>query len=161
MEEAISMTVKKVNPDLMNGLALAFIGDAVMDLFVRHRLIKEGAVKPNDLHRKATFYVSAKAQAASLFHLLDSKVLTESEEAIVRRGRNAKSATVPKNTDVQTYRYSTAFEALIGYLYLEEQHDRIHVLLEKACDYREKTRDMDDSSLRRLENQREEVDTDG
>lgn len=121
----------------LNSLALAFMGDSVMDLYVRRRLIQKGAIKPNDLHRRATHYVSAKAQASSLFYLMDEKELTPEEETIVRRGRNAKSATVPKNTDVQTYRYSTAFEALIGYLFLGQQHERIDSLLEKACVFRD------------------------
>lgn len=135
------MAVKKVDPDSVNSLALAFVGDSVMDLFVRCRLIEKGAVKPKDLHRRATHYVSAKAQAASLFYLMDSHELTSEEETVVRRGRNAKSGTVPKNTDVQTYRYSTAFEALIGYLYLGHQHERIEDLLEKACTFRENVTD--------------------
>ena len=131
------MTMSKIDRETMNSLALAFIGDAVMDLYVRHRLIQQGAIRPNDMHRRATHYVSAKAQAASLFYLLDNKELTQDEETVVRRGRNAKSATVPKNTDVQTYRYSTAFEALIGFLYLGEQHERVDTLLEKVCEFRE------------------------
>ncbi|MGV3487039.1 MAG: Mini-ribonuclease 3 [Tuberibacillus sp.] len=153
------MVEHQLDSDSINSLALAFVGDSVMDLFVRQRLIEKGAVKPKDLHRRATHYVSAKAQAASLFYLMDSKVLTENEKTIVRRGRNAKSATVPKNTDVQTYRYSTAFEALIGYLYLEKQQERINTLLEKACVFRESTEGEKDFSG--TENGRKEEDANG
>jgi len=161
MEEALRMVEKHGDPDTLNSLALAFLGDAVMDLYVRRRLIEKGAVKPNDLHRKATHYVSAKAQAASLFYLIDSKVLTENEEAVVRRGRNAKSATVPKNTDVQTYRHSTAFEALIGYLYLEQKQDRVNGLLEKACIFRENADHLNEEQITKMENWGKEDDANG
>jgi len=137
MEEAVKMNVKNSVTDMVNSLALAFVGDAVMDLFVRRRLIENGAVKPHALHRQATRYVSAKAQAASLFYLMEQNELTEKEVSVVRRGRNAKSPTVPKNTDVQTYRYSTALEALIGYLYLGKEYDRLNQLLEKICMFTE------------------------
>ncbi|MBB5325808.1 ribonuclease-3 family protein [Anoxybacillus tepidamans] len=113
----------------LNGLALAYIGDAVYELYVRHRLLSKGNVKPNQLHRQAIQYVSAKAQAKALLSLLEQSILTEEEQAIVRRGRNAKSATIPKNTDVQTYRYSTAFEALIGYHFLENNEERMERLI--------------------------------
>jgi ribonuclease III family protein len=145
VEEAIDMEVNRVAPENVKSLALAFMGDSVMDLFVRQRLIEQGAIKPQELHRRATHYVSAKAQAASLFYLMNLNELTPEEETIVRRGRNAKSATVPKNTDVQTYRYSTAFEALIGYLHLGQQHERINELLEKVCAFRESESDVVES----------------
>jgi ribonuclease III family protein len=113
----------------LNSLALAYIGDAVYDLYVRHRLLSQGNVKPNQLHRQATKYVSAKAQASVILTLLQQSILTEEEQSVVRRGRNAKSATIPKNTDVQTYRYSTAFETLIGYLFLGDNHERMEELI--------------------------------
>ncbi len=99
----------------LNGLALAYIGDAVYEVYVRRHLLAGGSVRPHELHRRAVRYVSARAQARVILALLDEGVLTEEEKDIVRRGRNAKSGTIPKNTDVQTYRHSTAFEALIGY----------------------------------------------
>ncbi|WP_044895176.1 Mini-ribonuclease 3 [Bacillus alveayuensis] len=113
----------------LNSLALAYIGDAVYDLYVRHRLLSQGNVKPNQLHRQATKYVSAKAQASVILTLLQQSILTEEEQSVVRRGRNAKSATIPKNTDVQTYRYSTAFETLIGYHFLGNNHERMEELI--------------------------------
>lgn len=115
----------------INSLALAYMGDAVIDLHVRHALIKSGQVRPKHLHRKAIQYVSAKAQASFLHHLFDEKFLTENEEAVVRRGRNAKSNTIPKNTDVQTYHYSTAFEALVGYLHFSDRQERIMEIIDK------------------------------
>ena len=90
------------------------MGDAVLEQVVREHLIRSGRVKPNILHKEATKYVSAKAQAYDCSRNVKDEFLTEEEEAVLRRGRNAKSGTVPKNTDVQTYHYSTAFEAVIG-----------------------------------------------
>lgn len=118
----------------LNGLALAYIGDAVYELYVRHRLLSKGNVKPNQLHRQAIRYVSAKAQAKVVLALLEQAVLTEEEQAIIRRGRNAKSVTTPKNTDVQTYRYSTAFEALIGYHFLGNNEERMEELIAYSFD---------------------------
>ncbi|WP_404815094.1 Mini-ribonuclease 3 [Psychrobacillus glaciei] len=119
----------------LNSLALAYMGDAVLEQVVREHLIRSGRVKPNILHREATNYVSAKAQATIVRELLNTHFLTEEEEAVLRRGRNAKSGTVPKNTDVQTYHYSTAFEAVIGSLYLSEQKERLQELLQFSIEF--------------------------
>jgi ribonuclease III family protein len=113
----------------LNGLALAYIGDAVYELYVRHHLLSNGNVKPHQLHKQAIQYVSAKAQAKVLLTLLENELLTEEEKSVVRRGRNAKSGTIPKNTDVQTYRYSTAFEALIGYHFLGNNEKRVEEII--------------------------------
>lgn len=122
----------KVDVKQMKSLALAYMGDAVYEIYVRHHLIESGGVKPDLLHRKAVEFVSAKSQAKVLFQWQEQKVLTEEEESIVRRGRNAKSGSAPKNTDIQTYRYSTAFEALLGYLYLSGEIDRLEELVTSA-----------------------------
>ena len=119
----------------LNSLALAYMGDAVFEQVVREHLIRSGRVRPNILHREATKYVSAKAQAKIVREMLETNFLTEEEEAVLRRGRNAKSGTVPKNTDVQTYHYSTAFEAVIGSLYLSEQKERLQEVLHFAIDF--------------------------
>jgi ribonuclease-3 family protein len=119
----------------LNSLALAYMGDAVFEIYVRHHLLQAGQVKPNQLHREATKFVSAKAQASILFHLIDQDILTEYEMAVVKRGRNAKSGSVPKNTDVQTYRYGTAFEALIGYLYLSKNEARLEEMIEASLGF--------------------------
>lgn len=120
------------DPKLLNSLALAYIGDAVYEIYVRHYLLAKGNIRPNQLHNQAKRFVSAKAQASTLHHFFSLEFLTEEEQAVLRRGRNAKSGTIPKNTDVQTYRYSTAFEALIGYLYLEKRHERLEELIQKS-----------------------------
>ncbi|WP_066058637.1 Mini-ribonuclease 3 [Robertmurraya korlensis] len=116
----------------LNSLALAYIGDSIFEVYVRRYLLESGKVRPNYLHKQSTKYVSAKAQCRFILHFLELKLLSEEEEAVVRRGRNAKSGTVPKNTDVQTYRYGTAFEALIGYLYLMNREERLNELIEVA-----------------------------
>ncbi|MGY0693993.1 Mini-ribonuclease 3 [Virgibacillus sp. FSP13] len=116
----------------LKSLALAYMGDAVYEVHVRKHLIHSGQVKPNQLHHKAVTFVSAKSQAAVILHWLNSEFLTESEERVVARGRNAKSGSIPKNTSVQTYRYSTAFEALVGYHYLLENNERLTELLTQA-----------------------------
>ncbi|QHZ48948.1 Mini-ribonuclease 3 [Bacillus sp. NSP9.1] len=121
----------------LNGLALAYMGDAVLEIYVRHHLLKQGMTKPNDLHKRSSRYVSAKSQASMLFALEEQGFFTEEEKAVLRRGRNAKSGTVPKNTDVQTYRYSTAFEAVIGYLFLENREERLDELIKKALEKRD------------------------
>jgi ribonuclease-3 family protein len=119
----------------LNSLALAYMGDAIYETYVRRHLLYSGKVRPNQLHRTGTSYVSAKAQSKILFQMMDHKLLDEEELAVVMRGRNAKSGTVPKNTDVQTYHYSTAFEALMGYLYLTGKRERLEELIRRAFIY--------------------------
>ncbi|GIN58938.1 mini-ribonuclease 3 [Lederbergia ruris] len=116
----------------LNGLALAYMGDAVFEVYIRHHLLQKGKTKPHKLHIEATHFVSAKAQAAILKQLLDENFLTEEELAVMRRGRNAKSGTIPKNTDVQTYRHSTAFEAVIGWVYLSNDQERLDEIMEES-----------------------------
>lgn len=119
----------------LNSLALAYMGDAIYETYVRRHLLYSGKVRPNQLHRTGTSYVSAKAQSQILFQMMDNELLDEEELAVIMRGRNAKSGTVPKNTDVQTYHYSTAFEALMGYLYLTGKIERLEELISKAFLY--------------------------
>ncbi len=131
------MTMKlppKVDYKQLNSLALAYMGDAIYDVFIRGRLLESGKTRPNKLHLEATRYVSAKAQAAALKVLIDTNFLSGKELEIARRGRNAKSGTIPKNTDVQTYRHSTALEALIGWLYLANEQKRLEELIEKTIE---------------------------
>lgn len=120
---------QNINAKLLNSLALAYLGDAVFETYVRFHLLQNGQVKPNLLHREATKYVSAKAQSGVLHQLMEQGYFDDEEIAIIKRGRNAKSGSVPKNTDVQTYRYSTAFEALIGSLYLSGKKERLEDII--------------------------------
>lgn len=123
---------KHVDAKQLNSLALAYMGDSVFEIYVRRHLLQSGKVRPHFLHREGTKYVSAKAQCHILFQMMENELLTDEEKAVVMRGRNAKSGTIPKNTDVQTYRYSTAFEALMGYLYLTGAEKRLEELISKA-----------------------------
>ncbi len=100
---------------------LSFLGDAVFELLVREHLINEGFVKLNDLQRYTLDYVTAKRQAYFVKCLLDDDFLSLDEVDIIRRGRNLKTHKSPKNCDAVTYKYSTAFEVLIGYLYINDK----------------------------------------
>jgi ribonuclease-3 family protein len=131
---------QKINERLLNSLALAYMGDAVYETYVRYHLLQKGQVKPNLLHKEATKYVSAKAQSGVLHEMITNGYFQEDEIAIIKRGRNAKSGSVPKNTDVQTYRYSTAFEALIGSLYLAGNQERLEEVVTKAFELVEQKR---------------------
>ena len=122
---------KLINAKLLNPLSLAYVGDAVLDQHVRTYIILKLQSKPNRLHQEAKRFVSAKSQAITLEALIETKWFTEEETDILKRGRNAKSYTKAKNTDVQTYRKSSALEAVIGFLYLEGQTERLHTLLDQ------------------------------
>lgn len=122
-------------PELLNPLVLAYMGDAVYEIFIRQYVISRPNHRPNHLHRTATAYVSAKAQAKALERLLP--VLSDEERDMVRRGRNAKSGTVPKNTDILVYRHSTAFECLLGYLYFSGQSARLEELMRMTIEAQE------------------------
>jgi len=113
------------DPRQLSPLVLAYVGDAVFELYVRTHLVSRGS-RVQDLHKAAVHFVQAKAQA-EIIHAWEP-FLSEEEKAIVRRGRNARSA-LPRNASVSDYRYSTGFEALLGYLYLSGQNDRLQELL--------------------------------
>ena len=97
-------------------LVLAYVGDAVYELYVRKHITKDNNIQVDKLHKKAISIVKSSAQANS-FHLIEN-MLTEEETAVFKRGRNAKS-TVPKNSDMSEYKTATGLEALIGYIYLK------------------------------------------
>lgn len=109
----------------LNGIALAYMGDAAYEVFIRRHLIAQGLTKPKRLQHVATNYVSAKAQAALIDLMKSDGLLNETEWDYFKRGRNANSHTHAKNTDVITYRISTGFEAVFGYLSLSDQNDRM------------------------------------
>lgn len=111
-------------------LGLAYIGDAVYEIIVRTMVLLKGNAPVNKLHKQAKEYVNAKAQA-ELYHRI-ATYLTEEEQAIFRRGRNAKSFTTPKNMEIADYRHATGLEALFGYLYLKGQMERILYLFERG-----------------------------
>lgn len=111
--------------NLVNIITLAYIGDAVYEVYIREYLIKKGIAKVDELQREAVKYVSAKSQCKILERLIDNDILNENELDIVKRGRNYKRTSHPKNTDIITYKMSSGFEALIGYLYLNNEKDRL------------------------------------
>lgn len=106
------------------------MGDAVLDQHIRTYIVLKLQSKPKRLHQVAKQYVSAKSQAQTLEYLIANTWFTDEELEIVRRGRNAKSYTKAKNTDIQTYKKSSGLEAVIGFLYLDTQEERLTALLE-------------------------------
>ena len=128
MIEIIERKNENIDIDTMSPLTWAYIGDAVYELYVRNYFINTTKLKPHKLHIESIKYVKAKAQAEILEKLMDK--LTEKEQEIVKRGRNAENHHLAKNATVQEYMYSTAFEALIGYIYLTKQDDRLKEILD-------------------------------
>ncbi|MDP9728483.1 ribonuclease-3 family protein [Alicyclobacillus tengchongensis] len=116
--------------DWMTPLVYAFVGDAVWEVYVRAHVLAKGAGKMRDIHLRCSRYSRASAQA-SVLRFLESR-LTEEEKEWVRRGRNAKSGHVPKNADLMEYRYSTAFEALLGHLSVDGQNQRLEYIVQSA-----------------------------
>lgn len=111
-----------------SGNVLAFIGDAVLTLQVRQHLVSLGITKTKLLQETSIKYVSANAQAHFMEYLISNNLLDENELSMYKRGRNAKSASSAKNADILVYRVATGFEALWGYLYLENKHERLSEL---------------------------------
>ncbi len=118
----------------VNTLVLAYIGDSIYELFVREHLINKGINNVNDLQKEAKRYVTAKNQSVYLDKIISNNLLTESEIDIVKRARNSKVKSHPKNTDIITYKYATGLEALIGHLYLEEKKDRINEIMKNILE---------------------------
>lgn len=122
--------LKRTNTDprQLSPVALAFIGDGVFELLVRERLLDGGTLPAHVLHRRAVGKVNASAQARAYGALLEE--LNETEQNILKRGRNANTSRVPKSCTPEEYRKATAIEALFGYLYLKGDLERIHALYE-------------------------------
>ncbi|GAA0823227.1 Mini-ribonuclease 3 [Clostridium tertium] len=117
----------------LNPLQLALIGDGVYEIYIRNFILSNNTeLSAHKMHVKAIGYVKAKSQSAIMYNIEDT--LTEDELYIYKRGRNTKSATVPKNADVIDYRNATGFEALLGYLYLIGNKERLYNILEKSTE---------------------------
>ena len=129
MEDFIEFKKDEQEVNLMSPLTWAYIGDCVYELYIRTKLVNETKLKPHALHIEAIKHVKAKAQAETLKKIYED--LTEKEKDVVRRGRNAENHHLPKNSNVQEYMYSTAFEGLIGYLYLCKKYDRVKEIIGK------------------------------
>lgn len=120
-----------MRPELVNPLVLAYLGDGVFEVYVReHLIVERGISKPDLLQKEAVLYVSAKAQSEFMKEAILNNWVSEEEIAIYKRGRNAKSTRVMKNTSVVVHNQSSGFEALIGHLYLKKQDDRISELFD-------------------------------
>ena len=128
--EIIERLKEKEDINLLSPLTWAYVGDAVYELYIRTNLVNNTKLKPHKLHIESIKYVRAKAQADILKKIMND--LTEEEKGIVRRARNAENHHLPKNADPQDYMYSTAFEGLIGFLYLTKQDERLKEILEKC-----------------------------
>lgn len=130
------LRIRKFSRDearMLNSLQLALIGDGVFEVFIRNYILAQNtALSANKIHVKAIGYVKAKSQAYIMHEI--EQLLDEEEEGVYKRGRNAKSPTVPKNAEIRDYRMATGFEALIGYLYLIGDKDRLEFILNKSIE---------------------------
>ena len=122
-----------------SALTLAYIGDCVFELVIRTVVIYHSKKAVNDLHKKAIKFVKAESQALMMQGLMDEDILTEEEKNIYKRGRNTKSHTSAKNASIADYRKATGFEAMIGYLYVTGQMERILELTKAGLKYVEAT----------------------
>lgn len=122
----------KKDANLISPVVLAYMGDSVYEIYIRkHVLLNNINFKVNDIHKAVVGYVRASAQAKALNAIMDD--LTEDELKIFKRGRNQKTG-VPKNANVGEYRIATGFEALLGYLYIKNQDERLDFLIKKSIE---------------------------
>jgi len=134
--------LKGQKANMFSPLALAYVGDAVYEVYVRTKVLEGGNTPVNKLHKTSTGYVSARAQS-KIAHMLEPH-LTPEEEAVYKRGRNAHSNTSAKNADIVDYRHATGFEALIGYLFISEQFERLNDIIELSFNIVNNTTDTED-----------------
>ena len=130
------LRIRKFSKDearMLNSLQFELIGDGVFEFFIRNYILTQNtALSANKIHVKAIGYVKAKSQAC-IMHEIEN-LLNEEEEAVYKRGRNAKSPTVPKNAEIRDYRMATGFEALIGYLYLVGDKERLEFIFNRSIE---------------------------
>lgn len=113
----------------INSLVFAYLGDSVYELLIRNHFVNKGINKVNNLQKVVTNYVSAVSQSKHINYLLENNYLTDEEIDIVKKGRNSKVYSHPKNTDILTYKWATSLECLFGYLYIKQKLDRIEELI--------------------------------
>lgn len=118
-----------MNVNEINVITLAYLGDAVYEVYIRNYLIRNGIAKVDELQKEAIRYVSAKSQSKILNFLINNNYLNNEEIEIIKRGRNYNRLSHPKNTDIITYKMATGFECLIGYLYLDNNNNRIDEIM--------------------------------
>lgn len=119
-----------IEPRLISPLSLAYIGDAVYEMYIRSYIMKDTNMPVSKLHKLSTRYVSARAQAEIVKNIEDS--FNDEETGVYKRGRNAHSYTSAKNADIVDYRMATGLEALIGYLYLKKDIQRLEYIISKC-----------------------------
>ena len=133
MEESLisrykeALKLKDMDADIYSPLVLAYIGDAIYELVIRTKVVNHGNTQVNKLHKRSSRLVKAQAQAEAAVKLLD--VFTEEELAVYKRGRNARSHTMAKNAEMTDYRMATGFEAVMGYLHLKQDYERMVTLI--------------------------------
>ena len=128
IEEFIPINKSESEINQLSPLVWAYVGDCVYELYIRTHLVDTTKLNPHKLHVEAIKYVKAGAQAELLKEISDK--LSDEEKDIVRRARNTNNHHLPKNSNVQEYMYSTAFEALIGYLYLIKRYERVKEIID-------------------------------
>lgn len=121
---------KDINADSLSPLALAFTGDAVFSMYIREMLVCDANRPVGKLHKLSINWVKAEAQSRGMHHILP--LLTDKEAEVFRRGRNAHTSHTPKNQSGCDYHYATGFEALVGYLYLKNEEERLRFLLNEV-----------------------------
>lgn len=124
--------LEKNDVKMMNPLKLAFLGDAIYEAYIRYYIITQHVLTTSDMSKTAVKYVNAEAQAYIANTLKEE--FTEEEWTVLKRGRNQKTGSKPKNASVTDYRYATGFESLIGYLYILDEKDRIYEIVGRAID---------------------------
>lgn len=134
MEKSIDQNYFSIDvpPNQMSPLSLAYIGDAVYEMYIRSYIMKDVNMPVAKLHKAATRYVKATAQANIIKNISDS--FTDEEMSVYKRGRNAHSYTSAKNADIVDYRMATGLEALIGYLYIKKETKRLEEIIEMCID---------------------------
>lgn len=123
-----------MDANLLNGLSLAYIGDAIYEVYIREYILSLGYNNVNRLHKKACEFTSGVSQSKFIRYFLDNNILTEEEQSIYKRGRNSHNHSVRKNIDIQSYMEATGFEAVIGYLYINKNPERIKELINICID---------------------------
>lgn len=134
------LSENKISGNALNGLSLAFIGDAVYEIMVREHLLEKGSLQVGKLHKMTVEMVRASFQADA-FDFLEP-IVTEEEKGILHRGRNASATHIPKGSNAIEYRKATGTEALFGWLYLEEKSERIRELFEMILEHSKKEENL-------------------
>ena len=127
-----NLKLNQVDLRTLSPLALAYIGDVIYEILIRTKVISRGSTQVNNMHKKSASLVKAGTQAEIIQKLLEARLLTQEEETVYKRGRNAKSVTMAKHATMAEYRKATGFEALCGYLYLSGQMERLSWLVGKG-----------------------------